>query len=136
MSSFTDPTDEIVVLYGSFLSAWNSRDFEGVANCFAEPAFYALPGTDIPVPDRSSFVALLEKVFAGLEADGFSHTEIGEVSARACGETMAIVDAKEVARVRKDGSLIEVIDGHYVVRKFDDGWRFTMAVTCTRGWQG
>ena len=49
---------------------------------------------------------------------------------------MAIVDAKEVARVRKDGSLIEVIDGHYVVRKFDDGWRFTMAVSCTRGWQG
>ena len=70
MSNLTDPTDEIVALYRSFLSAWNGWDFKGVANCFAEPAFYALPEIDIPVPDRSSFVALLEKVFAGLEADG------------------------------------------------------------------
>lgn len=136
MSDFPDLTDAIQALYGKFLSAWNSRDFEGVANCFSEPAFYALPGMDIPISDRVSFVALLEKVFAGLEADGFSHTEVSEISARACGEQMAVVDAKSVARLRKDGSSIEVIDGHYVARNSDDGWRFTVAVTCTSGWQG
>ena len=131
-----DPKDEIDALYSSFLSAWNGRDFKGVANCFSEPAFYALPGMDIPISDRAGFIAILEKVFAGLEADGFSHTEVGEISAQACGEQMAIVDAKAVARLRKDGSSIEVIDGHYVARKFDDGWRFTVAVTCTSDWQG
>ena len=136
MSNFSDPTDAIQALYGQFLSAWNSRDFKGVANCFSEPAFYALPGIDIPISDRASFVALLEKVFAGLEADGFSHTEVSEISAQACGEQMAVVDAKSVACLRKDGSSIEVIDGHYVARKSNDGWRFTVAVTCTSGWQG
>jgi len=136
MSNVPDPTDAIQALYGRYLSAWNSRDFEGVAICFSEPAFYALPGMDIPISDRVSFISLLEKVFAGLEADGFSHTEVGEISARACGEQMAVVDAKSVARLRKDGSSIEVIDAHYVARKSDDGWRFTVAVTCTSGWQG
>lgn len=135
MAILLDPTDQIQALYSDFLSAWNGRDFHGVANCFSEPAFYALPGMDISISDRVSFVALLEKVFAGLEADGFSHTEVGKISAQACGEYMAVVDAKAVARLRKDGTSIEVIDGHYVARKFDDGWRFTVAVTCTSGWQ-
>lgn len=136
MSDLSDPQDEIVALYTRFLAAWNGRDFEGVANCFAEPAFYVLPGMDVPLPDRAGFAALLKKVFAGLEADGFSHTEVGEISARACSENMAVIDAKDVARLRKDRSAIEVIDGHYVARKFDDGWRFTVAVTCTRDWKG
>lgn len=135
MSRLQDPTDEIEALYHRFLSAWNARNFKGVATCFSEPAFYALRGMDIPISDRAGFVALLEKVFAGLEADEFCHTEVGEISARACGDQLAIVDARAVARLRKDGSAIEVIDGHYVARKFDDGWRFTIAVTCTRGWQ-
>jgi uncharacterized protein (TIGR02246 family) len=127
--------DEIEALYRRFLTAWNGRDFAGVAACFSEPAFYVLPTADVPLADRATFAALLEKVFAGLEADGFSHTEVGSITARACGEQMAIVDAKNVARLRKDGSAIEVIDGHYVARKFADGWRFTAAVTCAQGWQ-
>lgn len=131
----TELQGELETLYRQFLTAWNGRDFSGVANCFSEPAFYALPTGDLALPDRATFAALLEKVFAGLEADGFSHTEVGSVTARACGEQMAIVDAKDVARLRKDGSAIERIDGHYVARKFDDGWRFTAAVTCARGWQ-
>jgi uncharacterized protein (TIGR02246 family) len=135
MSKLTTPTEQIETLYQRYLNAWNSRDFKGVAACFSEPAFYALPGMDVSIPDRASFVALLEKVFAGLEADGFSHTEVGEISAQACSEQMAIVDAKAVARLRKDGSYIEVIDAHYVARQFDDGWRFTVAVTCNQGWQ-
>lgn len=134
MSSLKDPTEEIEALFRRYLKAWNKRDFETVANCFSEPAYYALPHADIPVPNRTDFVTLLEKVFAALEADGFSHTEIREISARACGEHMALVDAKAIARLRHDGSAIEVIDGHYVARKSDDEWRFTVAVTCDQDW--
>ena len=135
MTVETDLGREIEALYNRFLTAWNGRDFAGVANCFSEPAFYVLPAADVPLPDRATFAALLEKVFAGLEADGFSHTEVGSITARPCGADMAVVDAKDVARLRKDGSAIEVIDGHYVARKFDDGWRFTAAVTCAPGWR-
>ncbi len=135
MSKFADPTKEIEELYRRYLSAWNGRDFQGVADCFSEPAFYALPGIDVTISDRSAFVALLEKVFAGLEADGFSHTEIGEISAQACSEQMAIVDVKSITRLRQDGSSIEVIDAHYVARYADGRWRFTAAVTCAPGWR-
>lgn len=127
--------DDIKALYSRFLAAWNGRDFAGVAACFTEPAFYSLASADVPLPDRESFAALLEKVFAGLEADGFSHTEVGSISARACGDGLAIVQARNVTRLRKDGSTIEIIDGHYVARKTVDGWRFAVAVTCARGWQ-
>jgi len=130
-----DPKDEIEALYRRFLTAWNGRDFAGVAVYFSEPAFYALPAADIPLPDRATFADLLEKLFAGLEADDFSHTEVGSISARACGEQIVIVDARNVARLRKNGSAIEVVDGHYVAQRFEDGWRFITAVTCTQGWQ-
>jgi hypothetical protein len=80
-------------------------------------------------------VALLEKVFAGLEADGFDHTEIGLVRATPCNETLAIVDASDVARLRTDGSAIEVIDGHYVASRDSGNWLFSVAVSCARGWR-
>lgn len=126
---------EIETLYQKFLTRWNARDFAGVAECFSEPAMYVLPAATIPVPDRAAMVALLESLFARLEADGFSHTVIGEVSARSCSGTLAVVDAKDVARLRHDGSAIEVIDGHYIAAKSPDGWRFSVAMACDRGWQ-
>jgi hypothetical protein len=48
---------------------------------------------------------------------------------------MAIADARNVRRLRRDGSAIEVIDGHYVLRKEGGVWRFTVTVLCAPGWQ-
>ena len=132
MSKLHQPQKEIETLYERYLTAWNGRDFLGVAECFTEPAFFVTPNMDISLPDHSTLVAMLQKMFAGLEADGFSHTEI---SARTCSERMTIVDVKSISRLRKDGSLIEVIDGHYVARQTDDGWKFTTAVVCAPGWE-
>lgn len=136
MSKLQHPQNEVEELFGKYLIAWNGRDFQGVADCFSEPSFYALPEVDISIPNRGAFVVLLQKVFAGLEAEGFSHTEAGQVSARACAERMAIVDVKSLARLRKDGTLIEMIDAHYIARRSDDGWKFTAAVVCNPGWEG
>ncbi len=135
MSQLHQPQKEIEELFGKYLIAWNGRDFQGVAHCFSKPAFYALPDMDIAISDHDAFVELLQKVFAGLEADGFSHTVVGEVTARACAEKMAIVDVKSLARLRKDGSIIEVIDGHYVARRSGENWKFTAAVVCAPGWE-
>ncbi len=61
----TELTDEIEALYRRYRTAWKGRDFAGVAACFAEPAFHVLPAAEVPLPDRATFAALLEKVFAG-----------------------------------------------------------------------
>ncbi|MEM7024645.1 MAG: nuclear transport factor 2 family protein [Pseudomonadota bacterium] len=126
---------EVDELYARYLEAWNARDFEGVAACYTEPAMFVLPTGAVSLPDRPALVALLKKLFAGLEADGFSHSTIGAVGARACGEGLAIADARDVRRLRADGSTIEVIDGHYVLRKDEGSWLFMLVVTCTPGWQ-
>ncbi len=76
-----------------------------------------------------------KKVFAGLEVAGFSHSEVGPVTATPCGDGLAIVDAAKVRRLKADGSLLEEIDGHYVMRETDEGWRFTVAVVCAAGWR-
>ena len=135
MSKLHQPQKEIEALYERYLTAWNGRDFLGVAECFTEPAFFVTPNMDISLPDHSTLVAMLQKMFAGFEADGFSHSEVGEISARTCSARMTIVDVKSISRLRKDGSLIEVIDGHYVARQTGDGWKFTTAVVCAPGWE-
>lgn len=131
-----DLKSEVDELYARYLEAWNARDFERVASHFSEPAMFVLPAAAVSLPNRAALVALLEKVFAGLEANGFSHSTIGAVTARACGEGLAIADARDVRRLRADGTAIEVIDGHYVLRREQKGWLFTLAVSCALGWQG
>ncbi len=126
---------EIEALFERYLTAWNRRDFRGVSECFSEPAFFVTPGMNIALPERSALISMLQNMFAGFEADGFSHTELGEIVARSCAEGMAIVDVKSISRIRTDGSLMEVIDGHYIARRTDDGWKFATAVVCLPGWQ-
>ncbi len=129
------PESEARALFDRYLDNWNSRNLEGVAECFAEPSMFILPAGAVALPDRIALVGLLEKVFAGLEDVGFSHTTIGEVTTASCGDGLAIVDAADVRRLKSDGSLLEEIDGHYVMQKTASGWRFVVAVSCAAGWR-
>ena len=126
---------EISALFDRYLAAWNTRDFDAVAECYSYPALFVLPHASVPVADKTGMIDLLGHIFSGLEADGFSHTEIGAVTAASCGEGLAIVDATDVCRLRGDGSVLETIDAHYVVRHSDGAWFFTLAVTCKPGWR-
>ena len=87
------------------------------------------------LPDRAALVGLLKMIFEGLDANDFSHTTIGSVVARACGEGLAVVDALDVRRLRNDGSLLEAIDGHYTMRHVDGEWQFATALACRQGWR-
>lgn len=122
-------------LFARYLEYWNARDVSATAACFTEPSMFVFPNGTIALPDHAALAALLKKVFIGLEAAGFSHSEVGSVTATPCGDGLAIVDASRVRRLKTDGSLLEEIDGHYVVRETDEGWRFTVAVVCAAGWR-
>lgn len=125
---------EIRSLFDRYLTAWNARDFENVAVCYSEPSLFILPAAAVPVADKAAMIALLGSIFAGLENDGFSHTEIDKIEVCPRGDTIATVDATGVRRLRKDGTAIEVIDAHYVLRRGDYGWQFATAATLPHHW--
>ncbi len=122
-------------LFATYLKAWNQKDLSAITACFDYPSVFVLPDATVSLPDADALSALLEKIFAGLEADGFGHSTVGSVVARRCNREMAILDARNVARLRKDGSVIEVIDAHYVIKRSGGAARFAVAVVCERGWQ-
>ncbi len=128
-------TKEAQLLFERYLECWNNRDLEGVASCFDEPSVFVLPSGAVPLADRQALVSLLQNLFAGLEKAGFSHTTIGSIEAKSCGEGLAILDAEGVDRIKQDGSLLESIDGHYVMRNCEGQWRLVVAVACASGWQ-
>lgn len=127
--------DAAGALFARYLDCWNRRDLEGVAACFAEPAMFVLPAGAVALPDRAALVSMLKTLFEGLEAAGFDRTTVGAVSARDCGAGLAVVDVADVCRLKADGSLLERIDGHYVMRQADGGWEFVVAVACAAGWR-
>lgn len=126
---------DISLFYGRYLAHWNAREFADVAACFAQPALFVLPSGAVSLPDSAAMVVMLQGLFARMEADGFSHTTVGPMTARACGPNLAILDVSDICRWRGDGSLMEMIDGHYVLQRTDSVWRATVAVSCEAGWR-
>ena len=61
---------EIEELIKVYLTAWNARDFEGMAALFTEPATYVIPGGTLHIPDHQTLIEKLKQQFAGLERDG------------------------------------------------------------------
>ena len=122
-------------LFERYLSAWNARDFAAIADCFTEPSVFVLPENAMSMPNRAAATALLENIFAGLEAEDFSHSTIGAVNAKACGDGLAILDVSDIRRLRKDGSAIETIDGHYIMQRQGGDWFFAVVIPCAPGWR-
>lgn len=126
---------EAEALFDRYLKAWNRRDAPTVAACFVEPAMFVTAKGTLTLPDRATTISVLEKFFADLDAAGFDRTTIGPVHALACADGLAVIDALDIQRLRKDGSLLEALDGHYIMRRTDQGWRFLVAMTCEPGWR-
>ncbi|MEX0282850.1 MAG: nuclear transport factor 2 family protein [Arenibacterium sp.] len=126
---------EIEALFTAYLTAWNARDFSAMAAFFSEPTVYFFPDGPHPIKDHAALIKTFETVFERLEAEGFSHTEIATVSARQCNDTLAIVDLKNVARLRTDGSAIDVLDAVYVCTLKDGRWQLSTAIGCWPDWR-
>ena len=127
--------NEIQTLFDTYLCAWNARDFEGMAALFTEPATYVIPGGTLCLPDRKALIEKLKQRFSDIEKDGFDHTKISSVEVRQCNDTTAMVDLRNIARLRADGSALEVIDAVYVCIKQDGSWRLSIAIGCWPNWK-
>lgn len=127
---------EAEAFFEAYLKAWNAQDLEAVSALYAEPSIFVLPQASLPLADRAATLALLKQVFEGLNAESFEVSRCAKVTGRSCGGGLAVLDATSVDRLRKDGSMIESIDAHYVLRREADGaWRIVTAVVCAPGWR-
>ena len=121
-------------LITTYLAAWNARDYAGMAALFTEPAVYVLPDGPKHIQNRDALVESPKQQFAVLEANGFDHTQIDRIDVRECTDTTGMADMKNVARLRADGSVLEIIDAVYICILQEGAWKLSIAMACRPGW--
>jgi ketosteroid isomerase-like protein len=117
---------DIERLFSTYRRAWNARDFEGVIECYSKPSLMVTKDRTIVLQDSTTMRAVLDAYFKMLDAAGFDHSDLGELAIRECGDDLAVVDVARITRYRKDGSVLESVSGHYVVKFENSGWRFVV----------
>ena len=127
---------EVANLIETYRLAWNARDFNKMASLFSEPATYIVPDGNLHIPDKATLIAKLQQQFIDLEAEGFDHTEIGEVIITQCNENAALAELRDLRRLRSDGSQIAAIDALYICVFQGGNWRLSVAMAGQRGWNG
>jgi len=117
--------------YEAYLAAWNAQDLTATCGFYTEPAFFVLPERNVVLEDENATYGFLEEVFERLNEDRYQRSSYRSLRVRNCGEGLSLLDVGGIHRVRRDGSSIETIDCHYVVRHDEDGgWRIAVATIC------
>ena len=125
---------EIRELVEIYLRAWNARDFEKMASLFSEPITYVVPNGTLHIPNRKALISKLKGQFSELEAEGFDHTEVEEVVVTQCNDTTALVEMRNLRRLRSDSSELEKRDALYICVLQDGVWRLSIAMACWLRW--
>ena len=82
---------------------------------------------------RAAYQAHQRQAFAEIEARGYSHTTVGEITAAPLGPGLALLDVADVCRMHVAGSIMERRRAHYLLRLTPDGWRFIVVASCIVG---
>lgn len=122
-------TQALTAFYRDYIDTWNGRRFGELAGKFDEPCIVITPGGAESFAARADYETRQRASFADYEARGYSHTTVGELSVTPMGDGMALLDAPDVCRMHRDGSIMERRRAHYVLRSTADGWRFTVVAS-------
>jgi uncharacterized protein (TIGR02246 family) len=125
---------EISDLIEAYRIAWNARDFEKMASLFSEPATYITPNGNLSIPNRTALISKFREQFVGLDAEGFDHTEIGEIVVTRCNQVSALAELQNLRRLRSDGSEIVSMDALYICVLQHGNWRLSVAMAGDCGW--
>ena len=107
-----------------------------MASFFTEPSVFVLAAGTHVLVDRAALVAFLREVFAALEAAGFGHTEIGEITTKRCAAGLMQAEVADIRRYHREGQLLETIEVQYTLRRDADGaLRMISALWCEPGWR-
>lgn len=124
-----DLTQTLTAFYRDYITAWNAREFDRLAGFFDEPCMVATRGGAESFASLADYQARQRQSFAAYEARGYSHTAVGELAVTPFGPGLALMDAPDVRRMHRDGSIMERRAAHYMLRLTPEGWRFVLVAS-------
>jgi len=119
-----DATAEIRALFERYIDAWNRGDLATIGSEIYHPPLYIFDAESTQVlPTAQDIAALLAQVRSELDAAGFSHSELREMSICELGGGLAFASF-HYSRHDQTGEVMDqgVLASAYVVRRSDDGW--------------
>lgn len=133
-SSNADDGAQIRALFQRYIEAWNAADFACIANEVYHPPVYvyeAAATSELPTAD--AIVTLLSGLRAGLDREGFTHSELVEVSHCDLGDGLAFASFHYRRFSSRDPELgKEVLSSAYILRRYPEGWRLAAHVFQSR----
>lgn len=124
-SSDADDSRQIEALFRRYIKAWNARDFACIANeVYRTPVPVFDTGATSTLETPEAIVSLLSGLRGELDAAGFTHSELVEVSHCDLGGGLAFASfhyRRFNARDPQAGK--EVLSSAYVLRRCAEGWR-------------
>jgi hypothetical protein len=125
-----DATAQIQDLFERYMNAWNKGELMTIGSEIYRPPLYIFDAEQTQILAMAQDIAdLLGQVRSDLDAAGFSHSELGDVSVCDLGGGLAFASF-HYRRYDQGGKPMDetVLSSAYIVRRSDDGWHLAAHV--------
>lgn len=123
--------EEVTRLFEQYIAAWNARDFHKIGGEIYQPPILVYdPNGNTQLASAEQIAGLLQGLRAELDAAGFDHSVLRDVSVRDLGDGLAFASFY-YSRIDRAGAAMErdVLASAYIVRKTPTGWRLVAHIT-------
>ena len=125
-----DTSAQIRALFEQYMEAWNQGELMTIGSEIYRPPLYIFDAKQTQILATAQDIAdLLGQVRSELDAAGFSHSELREVSVCELGGGLAFASFHYI-RYDRDGQPMDenVLSSAYIVRHSEDGWHLAAHV--------
>lgn len=125
-----DTPAQIQDLFERYMDAWNKGDLMTIGSEIYRPPLYIFDAEQTQtLSTAEDIAALLTQVRSELDAAGFSHSELRDVSVCELGGGLAFASF-HYSRYDQEGKPMDetVLSSAYIVRRSDDGWHLAAHV--------
>jgi ketosteroid isomerase-like protein len=125
-----DTPAQIQDLFERYMDAWNQGELMTIGSEIYRPPLYIFDAEQTQILSTAEDIAaLLTQVRSELDAAGFSHSELRDVSVCELGGGLAFASF-HYSRYNQDGKPMDetVLSSAYIVRRSDDGWHLAAHV--------
>ena len=125
-----DTPAQIQDLFERYMDAWNQGELMTIGSEIYRPPLYIFDAEQTQILSTAEDIAaLLTQVRSELDAAGFSHSELRDVSVCELGGGLAFASF-HYSRYNQEGKPMDetVLSSAYIVRRSDDGWHLAAHV--------
>ena len=125
-----DTATQIQDLFQRYMEAWNQGELMTIGSEIYRPPLYIFDAEQTQILSTAEDIAgLLSQVRSDLDAAGFSHSELRDVSVCELGGGLAFASFHYM-RYDQEGKPMDetALSSAYIVRRSDDGWHLAAHV--------